>query len=53
MRGAEPAAQCAEPGPCLAYTRERYGPEAAAELDRLITSLRKVSDDELRELLGR
>ena len=42
-----------DPSPYLAYMLERYGPEAVAELDRLKTSLRKVSDEELQEMLGR
>ena len=41
-----------DPSAYLAYMLERYGPEVVAELDRLKTSLRKVSDEELLEMLG-
>jgi hypothetical protein len=41
-----------DPTPYLSYMLDRYGPGVVAELDRLRTSLGKVSDEELSRLLG-
>jgi hypothetical protein len=42
-----------DPAPYLAFMLERYGAEVVAELDRLRADLRKVSDEELRQLLAK
>jgi hypothetical protein len=42
-----------DPFPYVAYMQAKYGPEAVEELNRLRASHRKVTDDELRQLLGR
>ncbi len=39
--------------PYLSYMLERYGPEVVAELDALRAGAGKVTDEELRWLLGR
>ena len=41
-----------DPAPYLAYMVECYGPEVVEEIGRLRDGLGKVSDEELRQLLG-
>jgi hypothetical protein len=42
-----------DPFPYMAFMQATYGPEAVEELNALRDSRRKVTDDELRETLGR
>lgn len=42
-----------DPFPYMNFMQEKYGPEAVEELNALRASRRKVTDDELREMLRR
>jgi hypothetical protein len=42
-----------DPFPYVRYMQETYGPEALEELNGLRSCRRKVTDDELRRMLGR